>query len=292
MLILIKERNLPDLRGKIGQILCKLGITPALARRVAHHGRFALVMHGVSPAFDSSLPSSVQPHHTAQEMRLTLSWLKQYFTILTPDQFLNTDHPGVLLTFDDGFANNVDVLLPILEEFDVPAVFFVTVQHVLNPRDWLPATRRLVEQVWRKTENVPETTARNFFDGMTVEQLQTCAHHPLITIGSHTISHPFLSECSLPEMENEISGSKRQLEELAGKPVDLFAYPTGDYDERVLLQVQRAGYRAAFAVDSLKLGALRFEIPRVGLYSSDPPYLGLKLSGLHRPPLYGKILSY
>lgn len=287
----IKELSLPDLRGQIGQIFWKFGVTPALVRRIARRGRFALVMHGVSPAFDPSLPADVQPHHTAQQIRQTLSWLKQYFTILTPDQFLNSDHPGLLLTFDDGFANNVDVLLAILEEFDAPAVFFVTLQHVLNPRDWLPATRRLVEQVWHQAEDVPETTARNFFDGMTVEQLHACAQHPLITIASHTISHPFLSSCSLLEQEKEISGSKHLLEEMTGKPVDYFAYPTGDYDKHATHQVEQAGYKAAFAVDPLKLGALRFEIPRVGLYASDPSYLGLKLSGLHRPPLHGKILS-
>ena len=285
---LIKELTLPDLRGKIGHILWKLGATPTLVRRVARQGRFALVMHGVSPAFDPNFPREVQPHHTAQEMRQTLLWLKQYFTILTPDQFLNSDHPGVLLTFDDGFANNIDVLLPILEEFDAPAVFFVTVQHVLDPRDWLPATRHLVEQVWHNPEEVPETIARNFFNGMTVEQLQACARHPLITMGSHTISLPFLSMCSVPETEIEISGSKRMLEELTGKPIDLFAYPTGDYDARALQQVQQAGYKAAFAVDPLKLGPMRFEIPRVGLYSSNTSYLGLKLSGLHRPPLHGR----
>ena len=281
---------MPDLRGKIGRILWKLGVTPALVRRVAHQGRFALVMHGVSPAFDPTLPAAVQPHHTAQQMRQTLSWLKQTFTILTPEQFLNSDIPGVLLTFDDGFANNADVLLPILEQFEAPAVIFVSVQHVLNPRDWLPATRRLVEQVWHKAEEVPETTARNFFDGMTVEQLQSCAQHPLITIASHTISHPFLSRCSLLEQEKEISGSKRLLEEMTGKPVDYFAYPTGDYDKNAIYQVEQAGYKAAFAVDPLKLGDMRYEIPRVGLYSTDPSYLGLKLSGLHRPPIHGKIL--
>ena len=282
---------MPDLRARIGQTLWTLGVTPALVRRVARTGRFVLVMHGVAPEFDPTLPASVQPHHTAQEMRRTLSWIKQYFAILTPNQFLNSDNPGVLLTFDDGFANNVDVLLPILEEFCAPAVFFVTLQHVLNPRDWLLATRRLVEQVWHRSEEVPETTARNFFDGMTVEQLQACARHPLITIACHSISHPFLSECSLSEQEREILGSKRLLEEITGKPIDTFAFPTGDYDENSIQLVEQAGYKAAFAVDRLKLGALRFEIPRVGLYASDPSYLGLKLSGLHRSPLYGKILS-
>ena len=282
---------MPHLRDKLGQLLWQIGVTPALVNRAARRGRFALAMHGVSPAFDPTLPVSVQPHHSAHEMRLTLSWLKDRFNLLTPNEFLETDRPGLLLTYDDGFVNNAEVLLPILEEFNAPAVFFVTLQHVLNPQDWLPATRRLVNQFWQSPEEVPESTAHAFFDGMTVTQLRTCAAHPLITIGSHTISHPFLSRCSPSELEEEIYGSKKQLEEICEKPIDLFAYPTGDYDQRSLQIVKQAGYTAAFAVDPLKLGSPRFEIPRVGLYDSDPPYLGLKLSGLHRRPLHGKFLS-
>jgi len=50
---------------------------------------------------------------------------------------------------------------------------------------------------------------------------------------------------------------------------------------------REVGYRAAFAVESRKLGAPLFEIPRIGLYSSDHAYLDSKLSGLHRRPVYG-----
>lgn len=286
-----KELKVSDLRSKLTQTLWKTGFTPRLLRRVGSRGRFALAMHGVSPEFDPTMPAFVQPHHTAEEMRLTLAWLRQYFAILNPEQYLYTDEPGLLLTFDDGFSNNAEVLLPILEEFEAPAVFFVTLQHILNPKDWLPATRQLVRQVWEDEKAVPETTAHDFFDGMSTEKLQLCANHPLVTIGSHSIAHSFLSKCSLSEQEEEIAGSKRMLEELIGMPVELFAYPTGDYDQRAVDQVRQAGYKAAFAVSRLKYGALQYEIPRIGLYSSEPSYLGLKLSGLYQPALKGKIIE-
>jgi hypothetical protein len=64
--------------------------------------------------------------------------------------------------------------------------------------------------------------------------------------------------------------------------VDLFAYPTGDYDSRVIAAVKRAGYRAAFACDSKRLGDPIYEIPRIGIYSADRDYLAVKFSGLHR----------
>ena len=54
---------------------------------------------------------------------------------------------------------------------------------------------------------------------------------------------------------------------------------------KVAEAVRSAGYRAAFAVDALNVTSPLFEIPRVGIYASDAPYLTLKLSGLHRRPL-------
>lgn len=279
------------MRSRLSRLMWKSGITPAMVRRTAKRSRFALVMHGVSAELDLSLPCEVQPHHTGTEMEQTLAWLKVEFDFLAPQAFLETDDPGVLLTFDDGFANNYEVLLPILEAFNAPAIFFVTTQHVLDSNNWLPATHKIAKRHWAIANDIPDATAHAFFDGMTVEQLQECARHPLITIGSHTLTHPFLTKCPPDQQTEEISGSKQLIEELCGKSVDLFAYPSGDYDERVLKQVEQAGYIAAFAVDSLRINPYRFEIPRVGLYQSDESYLALKLSGLHRRSIRGRILT-
>jgi peptidoglycan/xylan/chitin deacetylase (PgdA/CDA1 family) len=86
-------------------------------------------------------------------------------------------------------------------------------------------------------------------------------------------------------LEAELAESRRQLTELCGQPITLFAYPTGDYDRAVIAAVQRAGYDYAFAVDRRQLGELRYEIPRIGIYKAASWYLDLKLSGLHRRPL-------
>jgi peptidoglycan/xylan/chitin deacetylase (PgdA/CDA1 family) len=82
---------------------------------------------------------------------------------------------------------------------------------------------------------------------------------------------------------DEVAGSKNILETITRKRVEWFAYPTGNYDRRVAQAVQDAGYRAAFAVDALGIAPAQYEIPRLGLYASDPAYLSLKLSGLYQP---------
>jgi peptidoglycan/xylan/chitin deacetylase (PgdA/CDA1 family) len=120
---------------------------------------------------------------------------------------------------------------------------------------------------------------------MSREQVKACADHPLITIGGHTTSHPYLTTCKGKQLEWELSGSKQTLEEITGQRIDLFAYPTGDYNAEVLSGVKKTGYRAAFVEFSHRIGDPLFEIPRVGVYDPDPAYLSVKLSGLHTPAL-------
>ncbi len=120
---------------------------------------------------------------------------------------------------------------------------------------------------------------------MSEDELGRCAKHPLITVGSHTVSHPLLTRCDDRTLEFELTRSRELLESATGSPIDLFAYPTGDYDRRVAQATQRAGYRSAFAMDPKGVGLAAYEIPRVGLYRSRPAYLAAKLSGLHRRAL-------
>jgi peptidoglycan/xylan/chitin deacetylase (PgdA/CDA1 family) len=70
----------------------------------------------------------------------------------------------------------------------------------------------------------------------------------IVTIGSHTLTHPILPNLGLPEIENEVGGSRRMLEERLGRAVELFAYPNGDLDERVRACV-RTQYTAAVTVE-------------------------------------------
>jgi peptidoglycan/xylan/chitin deacetylase (PgdA/CDA1 family) len=223
------------------------------------------------------------------DLRRVLVWVKERFPLLWPDEFLYSSDSGVLLTFDDGLANNYANVLPMLREFDAPAVLFVTTQHVACPKDWLAATRNSACRYWGSEERVPSELAKDFYDGMSKDQLALCAGNSLIAIGSHTVSHPFLTQCDGTQLDFEVVESKRFLEEVTGQRVNLFAYPAGHYNRSVAEAVRIAGYRAAFAEDTRNVGLPLFEIPRIGIYASDPAYMSLKLSGLHRFALRGRL---
>lgn len=272
-------------RGVATRVFYLTGASALVRRVLTSRARFVLAFHGVSKARSEGIPRGVQPDLTVSDLRAILGWLHKRFELLTPPEFLASRKQGVLLTFDDGFANNAVNVLPVLAEFGAPAVFFVSTQHVAAPHCWLESAVDDAKAGWGDPGSVPADLAADFYDGMSAEQLLTCADHPLITIGSHTVSHPLLTTLRDDGVRMELSESRRFLERTIDRPVELFAYPKGDYDRRVADAVSAAGYRAAFALDGRAFGVRQFEVPRVGIYSAEPAYLASKLSGLHRAAL-------
>jgi peptidoglycan/xylan/chitin deacetylase (PgdA/CDA1 family) len=278
--------NGPNTRQNlITRLISKSGLAALFRAATVGRGRFVLAFHGITAVRPVDVPRTIQPSMSVDEFRSVLGWLRQRFKFLTPAEFFQADQRGVLLTLDDGFASNFTNALPLLCDFDAPAIFFVSVQHVVNPRDWLPASRERALRHWPSVDAVPDDLAAQFWDGMTQDQVREAARHPLITIGSHTIGHPHLPRYDDASLAEEMTGSKRMLEEITGQTVDLFAYPYADYDRRSAEAARSAGYRAAFAVDPIPVGLPAYEIPRIDLYWTDPAYLDVKLSGLFRRPI-------
>lgn len=279
-----------NIRDGLIRLVSSFGIAVLSRNLLIRDGRFALNFHGVSKRHDPNVTSGLQPHHSMEEFRQVLEWLGSRFPFLTVDDFLTTDKPGVLLTFDDGHANNLTNVLPLLTEFKAQGLFFISTQHVRNPRDWLSFTRRDAGRGWGSESNVPDDFARDCYDGLSERQLAELARSPFAVIGAHTVTHPSLPTCPPDEVRRELTESKHYLQQVSGQPVELLAYPFGDYNRAVAEAARDAGFRAAFAVDPIPVGLPQFEIPRVGIYASDPHYLDLKLSGLHRSALRGRVL--
>ncbi len=264
---------------------------------LTRHRRAVLCFHGISAHKHPGLPLGVQPYLDRHDLRAILGWLQARFTFLTPAQWLDANQPGLLLTFDDGFANNLEHALPELEAFNAPAVFFIATQHVANPRDWLHFVRTTARSQWGTETQVPPDLAHEFFDGLSVDQLTDLARHPLASIGAHTVTHPLLPECTPDQLTWELTTARQSLQTWTNRPVDWLAYPAGQYTPAVAAAARQAGYTTAFTlrrasptpgVPTPEYSAVpaAFAIPRIDLYQADPTYLSLKLSGLHHRPAW------
>lgn len=119
------------------------------------------------------------------------------------------------------------------------------------------------------------------YGGMTHSQILSAANSCMVEIGSHTVTHPFLSQLSGEAQNIEILRSKQILSDISGKPVRFFAYPSGDYDVNTLDIVEKVGFDAAFAVKPKELGVNPLlEVSRMGVYSHSLIKLALKTTGL------------
>lgn len=120
-----------------------------------------------------------------------------------------------------------------------------------------------------------------------IRQLAQAGHE----IGSHSISHPLLTDCDAAQLETEISSSRTRLAAAIGGEVGSFCYPNGSYDARCLAAVRNAGYECAVttAWGLNRPGAAPYELSRCdmdyarlldrrGAFSAER--LWLRLSGL------------
>jgi peptidoglycan/xylan/chitin deacetylase (PgdA/CDA1 family) len=97
-----------------------------------------------------------------------------------------------------------------------------------------------------------------------------------IAIGAHSVNHPILANTPADAAWREISESKRELEEMVGAPVTLFAYPNGkpgrDYASEHVRMVRDAGYAAAVSTAWGAAGRTSdvLQLPRFTPWSREP----------------------
>ena len=124
----------------------------------------------------------------------------------------------VAITFDDGYADNVRVAIPILERYGFPCAVFAVSELVRNG-------------------------AAPF---LSPPELRELAARPGVIIGAHGATHVALTQCDDRMLENELVSSRHTLEDILGKPVTALAYPYGAVDRRVRAAAERAGYTLGY----------------------------------------------
>ena len=144
------------------------------------------------------------------------------------------DHNGhakrIVLTFDDGFRNVWQHALEPLAANGFHAIQFLVANFVGRLNQW----------------DIREGEVREpLMDAAQVRDWLGAGHR----IGSHSLSHPYLTRLSMRDAREEIISSKKKLEDTFGKPVEDFCYPYGNWNETVRDLVVEAGYRTACATD-------------------------------------------
>ncbi|MBC8016465.1 MAG: polysaccharide deacetylase family protein [Sporomusaceae bacterium] len=204
-----------------------------------------LAYHQVSPADEIYSVTGVQFEEQMsylQEQGYTPINLQQLFDSYDGKGSL-PDKP-IIITFDDGYEDNLLAALPIMEKYNMRSTVFIITDMV--------GTSEYVS--WQQ---IAEMQARN------------------TEIGSHTMNHVGLGSVSADQQRLEILGSKKALEQHLGKPINFFAYPYGQFTPITQQLLREAGYRGACSgiaglnskgVDFYALKRVNVPHPRYGLW--------------------------
>jgi peptidoglycan/xylan/chitin deacetylase (PgdA/CDA1 family)/GT2 family glycosyltransferase len=188
----------------------------------------ALTLHSIcDPRSHEESTYYLRPQRFRQMMRLFRLTGHKTATLA---QWLKGDVPAhhVLLTFDDGYDDLFQELLPFVME------------HRYTPVIFLVADRIGASNIWDQASGL---RARNL---LTLEQIREMQKYG-VEFGSHTLTHPYLPSVSDSQLRREVSDSRHRLQDMLGTEVSSFAYPFGGVDRRVRAAVADAGYKVAFS---------------------------------------------
>jgi peptidoglycan/xylan/chitin deacetylase (PgdA/CDA1 family) len=129
------------------------------------------------------------------------------------------EHKEIIITFDDGNSSDVEIVLPLLLEFGIKAAFFICPGYFDKP---------------------------GYLTGRDVRSLSQAG----MIIGSHGVHHYDWRGLKDEELFEELSVSKKLLEQETGREVSYAACPKGSYDRRVLRFLRRASYERVYTSDT------------------------------------------
>jgi peptidoglycan/xylan/chitin deacetylase (PgdA/CDA1 family) len=205
-----------------------------------------------------------QQRVTTQHFHQILEYfLSHNYTFIAPHEIVSgLNHHGryVLITFDDGYFNNIRAL-PILKEFQAPAVFFISMNHVTeNKSFWWDVLYRermkqgksvtaiLVEceQLKSKTNKEIENHLVRLFGDKALQplgdldrpfraaELKEFASDKLVFLGNHTSDHAILTNYGDHDIKTEISAAQNEIHTLTGQSPIMIAYPDGRYSDQII----------------------------------------------------------
>lgn len=154
-------------------------------------------------------------------------------------------HRSVSITFDDALDSFNTNAVPVLASLGIPAAVFVATDALGTKPAWVEP----------------------YSDERIMSDKQVAALPELIAVGSHTLTHPNLVRLSDQASIREIRESRRKLEQMIQRPVTLFSFPFGNFNDTLVRQCRQMGYERVFTTRPSCAAENNFVLGRV---SADP----------------------
>lgn len=193
----------------------------------------------------------VKPEDFEKQMKWFYDNNWNSFTISEIVKLDEIPYKSFVITFDDGFEDNYINALPILKKYNFKATIYLVPNQKSN--------------YW---EIKNTSVLSNLLTNTQILEMQNSG---LIEFGSHTLSHINLSTIDDIQLENELSKSKMEVENITKKECEAFAYPYGKFDDKIVEFTKKAGYSNSTVVKRglFNKGDDIFTIKRIGILGTE-----------------------
>jgi peptidoglycan/xylan/chitin deacetylase (PgdA/CDA1 family) len=203
-------------------------LSPLLKQKL-HAGGRVFVLHSTRPSFSEI--SSTSPRQLLCFLDLVSSFGLRFGSL----QEALEDDSCVALTFDDGYDDLLNVW-PLLRERGVPATIFLPTRFIGLANNW---------------DNMISAGKRRHLSADQVKELVDEG----AVFGSHSHNHRDLTTLSSQEVLEDLTTSRKLLEDLTLQHVEYLAYPFGKTNSRITALAREAGFRYAFGSEPGGRGA-------------------------------------
>lgn len=223
------------------QIVASIGEPPEYSAGTVTEIPILMYHHIGDPPADAS-PEAIRLYVSEKNFEHQLRWLQAngYNTVTMQEVIDHWDcgkpipKNPVVLTFDDGYTSMYEKVTPLLMEKGMVGSFYICTNY-------------------------------RWCDGFLSSTQIEAMHKKGMEIQSHSLSHSNLTSLSEEELRKEICESKAYLETRLNVPADIFCYPHGAVNPKVIAQLKECGYKAALGtgVGIASIDANRFNLDRI-----------------------------
>jgi len=236
--------------------------------------------HGIYKSLEQKNLSHIDPQSnmTTDQLDDFLDYFLNYdYKFVKPEELLEglqLDQRYIMITFDDGYFNNL-LAIEVLRKYKIPAAFFLTAKNIAENRPfwWDIIYKYRYKQGYslekiRKEQGYLKRFKYNYIDDYIIQnfgiksfepwsdidrplnemEVKSLARDPFAAIGNHTSNHSILTNCSKREIKEEFIESNKFLISVTGTSPISIAFPNGYFNHLVLEVAEEVGFRLAFSV--------------------------------------------
>jgi peptidoglycan/xylan/chitin deacetylase (PgdA/CDA1 family) len=272
-----KNNHVPGLIEKLGSF-----VNPLLLNfKNENNQLLVFFFHGI---FESQKQKDL--NHIDPQNNMTVSQFVDFidyfqnhkYKFILPEDILSglkNDQPYVMITFDDGYFNNM-LAIDILNKYRLPAVFSITTKNMVeNKAFWWDIIYKYrikqgsnIEAIRNEqrslkchkhslidsyiTQNFGIESFKPWSDidrPFNESEVKNLAKSPYVSIGNHTHNHSILTNYTKDEITQELRESNKILFDLTGSLPITVTFPNGNYSNLVLEATEKEGFRYAFTTE-------------------------------------------